>query len=160
LFGSGPILVHTLKAQQMLAEQFGIAADVWSVTSYRELRREALEVDRWNMLHPTHTPKLSYIEKILAEEEGIFIAASDHMRSVPEMITRWVPGGLFALGTDGFGRSETRPSLRRHFEIDSECITVGTLYQLSKKGLIDTSVVADAITKLGINPEKISPMTA
>ena len=160
LFGSGPILVHTLKAQQMLAEQFGIAADVWSVTSYRELRREALEVDRWNMLHPTHTPKLSYIEKILGEEEGIFIAASDHMRSVPEMITRWVPGGLFALGTDGFGRSETRPSLRRHFEIDTECITDGTLYQLSKKGLIETSVVADAITKLGIDPEKISPMTA
>src|SRR5205823_4400388 len=119
LLGSGPILPYVLRAQGMLAEQFGVAADVWSVTSYKELRREALEVERWNMLHPTEKPRRSYLEGVLEKEEGIFLAASDYMRSVPEMIARWVPGGLYPLGTDGFGRSETREALRRFFEVDA-----------------------------------------
>jgi pyruvate dehydrogenase E1 component len=108
IFGSGPILMHALKAQQILAEQFGVSADVWSATSYRELRREALDVERWNLLHPTATPRKSYIETVLENEKGAFIAASDNIRSVPEMISRWVPGGMFPLGTDGFGRSISR----------------------------------------------------
>ncbi|HEX5270192.1 MAG TPA: pyruvate dehydrogenase (acetyl-transferring), homodimeric type [Gemmataceae bacterium] len=160
LLGSGPILPHVLKAQEMLAEQFGVAADVWSVTSYKELRREALEVERWNMLHPTEKPRQSYVESVLAKEQGIFLAASDYMRSVPEMITRWVPGGLYPLGTDGFGRSETREALRRFFEVDAESVTVAALAQLARRGALRPEVVRDAIAKLGIDPEKVSPMRA
>ncbi len=160
LLGSGPILPYVLKAQEMLAEQYGVAADVWSVTSYKELRREALEVERWNMLHPTEKPRLSYVESVLAKEKGIFLAASDFMRSVPEMIARWVPGGLYPLGTDGFGRSETREALRRFFEVDAECITVAALSQLARRGAIRPEVVRDAIQKLGVDPEKVSPMRA
>src|SRR5207253_860441 len=130
LFGSGPILMHALKAQELLAEHFGVAADVWSATSYKELRRDALDAERWNLLHPSEKPRQGYVETLLAKEEGVFVAASDFMRSVPEMIGRWVPGGLYPLGTDGFGRSDTRAALRRHFEVDAESITVAGLYQV------------------------------
>jgi pyruvate dehydrogenase E1 component len=160
LLGSGSILPHTLKAQEILSQQFGVAADVWSVTSYKELRREALEVERWNLLHPTEAPRTSYVQDVLSREQGIFVAASDFMKSVPEMIGRWVPGGLYPLGTDGFGRSETRPALRRHFEVDAECIAVATLSRLARQGVVKANVVADAIKKMGVNPEKISPMKA
>jgi pyruvate dehydrogenase E1 component len=160
LFGSGPILMQALRAQELLAQEFGVAADVWSVTSYKELRREALEVERWNFLHPTAAPRRSYLEQVLAGEEGAFLAASDFMRSVPEMITRWVPGGLYPLGTDGFGRSETRAALRRHFEVDAECIAAAALYRLSLRGAVKPAAVEEAIRKLGIDPEKISPMRA
>jgi pyruvate dehydrogenase E1 component len=160
LFGSGPILMHALKAQELLAEQFGVAADVWSATSYKELRREALDVERWNMLHPVEKPRQSYVEAVLAKEEGVFVAASDYMRSVPELIGRWVPGGLYPLGTDGFGRSDTRSALRRHFEVDAESITVAALYELARRGLVKPSVVQDALKKLGVDPEKINPMRA
>jgi pyruvate dehydrogenase E1 component len=160
LLGSGPIVPYVLRAQELLAEQFGVAADVWSVTSYKELRREALEVDRWNMLHPAEKPRRSYVESVLAKEQGIFLAASDYMRSVPEMITRWVPGGLYPLGTDGFGRSETREALRRFFEVDAECITVAALSQLARRGALRPEIVRDAIRKLGVDPEKVNPMRA
>jgi len=159
VFGSGPILVHALRAQELLAG-YGVAADVWSATSYKELRRDCIECERWNMLHPTQPARQSYLQKTLANEQGVFVAASDYMRSVPEMVTRWVPGGLFALGTDGFGRSESRPALRRHFEVDAECITVATLYQLALKGQVKPQVVQDAIAKFEINPEKVSPLMA
>jgi pyruvate dehydrogenase E1 component len=161
LFGSGPILAHTLRAQELLAENFGVNADVWSATSYRELRRDALEAERWNMLHPQQPPRQSYLQQVLGrEQDSVFLAASDYVRQVPEMITRWVPGGLFALGTDGFGRSETRAALRRHFEIDAECITVAALWQLAQRGAVKSTVVQQAIQKFGINPEKVSPMRA
>jgi pyruvate dehydrogenase E1 component len=160
LFGSGPIVMHTLKAQELLAQQFGVAADVWSATSYKELRREALDAERWNMLHPTEKPRQSYVETVLAKEEGVFLAASDFMRSVPEMIDRWVPGGLFPLGTDGFGRSETRAALRRHFEVDAECIAVAALHQLARRGVVKPGAVQDAMKKLGVDPEKINPLRA
>jgi pyruvate dehydrogenase E1 component len=162
LLGSGPILPQALRAQEILAKQFNVAADVWSVTSYKELRREALDVERWNFLHPTAKPRRSYLEETLAAEGGkdVYVAASDFMRALPEMIARWVPGGLFPLGTDGFGRSETRASLRRHFEVDGECIAAAALYRLSQKGLLAATVVHDAIAKLGIDPEKINPMHA
>ena len=161
IFGSGPILVHSLAAQKILAEM-GIDADIWSATSYKRLRLEALEAERHNLLHPLESPKRSYLEEILAGEndDSIYLAVSDNMRQVPEMISRWVPGGLYALGTDGFGRSETRTALRRHFEIDAEFIVLGALSQLMRRGKIAPQVVADFIKKSGINPDKICPLTA
>src|SRR5438093_5523193 len=160
LLGSGPILREALRAQEILSDKYGIAADVWSVTSYRELRREALDVERWNLLHPEERPRVSYVESLLAKEQGVFIAASDYLRAVPEMIQRWVPGGLYPLGTDGFGRSETRAALRRHFEVDAESVTVAALAQLARRGAVKPNVVQEAITKLGVDPEKVSPLRA
>jgi pyruvate dehydrogenase E1 component len=160
LLGSGPILMQALRAQELLAEQFGVAADVWSVTSYRELRREALEVEHWNLLRPTQPARQSYLQQLLSGVEGPFVAASDYLRQVPEMIARWVPGGLFPLGTDGFGRSDTRAALRRHFEVDAECIAYAALVQLAERGRYRREALPQALEKLGINPEKVSPMGA
>jgi pyruvate dehydrogenase E1 component len=160
LFGSGPILLQALRAQELLAEHFGVAADVWSATSYKELRRDALEAERWNLLHPQEKPRKSYLETVLAKEEGVFLAASDYMRSVPEMVARWVPGGLLPLGTDGFGRSETRPALRRHFEVDAESIAYAALVQLARRGAVKPQVPAEALTRFGIDPDKANPMKA
>jgi pyruvate dehydrogenase E1 component len=160
LFGSGAILREALRAQELLAGKFGVAADVWSVTSYKELRRDALETQRWNMLHPTAEPRRSYVESLLADEEGVFVAATDYMKSVPGMIERWVPGGLFALGTDGFGRSDNRASLRRFFEVDAESIAVAALYELARRGEIKAERVEKAIREFELDPEKINPMTA
>jgi pyruvate dehydrogenase E1 component len=159
LLGSGPILQHALRAQEILAGQFNVAADVWSVTSYKQLRSDALDAERWNFLHPTQKPRRSYVEEAFAHEgpNDVYVAASDFMRALPEMIARWTPGGLFPLGTDGFGRSETRPSLRRHFEVDAECIAAATLYRLCQKGQVKPQVVQEAIVKLGIDPEKVDP---
>jgi pyruvate dehydrogenase E1 component len=158
LFGSGPILREALRAQEILADRYGIAADVWSATSYKELRRDALETERWNMLHPTEEPKRSYVERVLEKEQGLFLATSDYVRSVPDMIQRWVPGGLWSLGTDGFGRSESRPALRRFFEIDAECMTVATLYRLARKGDVKPAVVAQAMKDLQVHADKLDPM--
>src|SRR4029079_6822132 len=116
LLGSGSILRETLRAQEILAERYGVAADVWSVTSYKELRADALEAERWNLLHPGDKPRVPYVQQVLGKEKGPFIAATDYMKLVPEMIQRWVPGGITPLGTDGFGRSEGRQALRRFFE--------------------------------------------
>src|SRR5206468_12322989 len=138
----------------------GVAADVWSATSYKELRRDALEVERWNLLHPGEKPRQSYLQTVLAKEEGVFLAASDYMRLVPEMIARWVPGGLLPLGTDGFGRSDTRPALRRHFEVDAECIALAALAQLARRGHVKPALAQQAMQKFGINPEKVSAMRA
>jgi pyruvate dehydrogenase E1 component len=160
LFGSGAILRQALEAQQLLAERFGVAADVWSVTSYSQLRREALECDRWNMLHSDKPPRRSHVEQMLEGVEGPFIAASDYVRTLPELIDRWVPGGLFPLGTDGFGRSDTRERLRRFFEVDAASITIAALYELSRRGKIDNARVAAAVRELDVDPEKVNPMTA
>jgi pyruvate dehydrogenase E1 component len=160
LLGSGAILRESMRAQEILAERYGIAADVWSVTSYKELRREALAVERWNRLHPAAAPRQSYVERLLGSEKGVFIAATDYMKSLPEMITRWVPGGLTPLGTDGFGRSENRASLRRFFEVDAEFITLAALDRLARRGDIKPALVAKAIGDLGIDPEKADPVQA
>ena len=161
LFGSGAILRSSLAAADLLAEKYGIASNVWSVTSYTQLRRDAHACERWNMLHPTLSPRKSYVETALTGESGsLFIAASDYVRALPEQIARWIPGEFFALGTDGMGRSETRAALRRHFEVDAESITIATLYRLHKQGKLDASVVAQAIQDLGVDPEKIDPLTA
>jgi pyruvate dehydrogenase E1 component len=157
LFGSGPLLREALRAQEMLAEQFDVSADVWSATSYKLLRGDALRTKRWNMLHPTAVPKKSYLESLLQNEEGVFIAVSDYMKMVPDQIAPWVPGGLTTLGTDGFGRSDTRPNLRRFFEVDAELSTVATLYALYQKGLLPAQTVESALKKLGIDPEKSFP---
>ncbi|HSH94294.1 MAG TPA: pyruvate dehydrogenase (acetyl-transferring), homodimeric type, partial [Roseimicrobium sp.] len=158
IFGSGPIIMSALKAQQILAEKYDVSVDVWSATNYKQLRTEAQNCQRWNMLHPTEAPRRSYVETLLEKEQGVFVAVSDQMKIVPEQIAQWVPGGLYALGTDGFGRSDIRSRLRRFFEIDAECTVVGVLYQLSLKGHIDRSVVAQAIKDLGVDPEKVHPI--
>ena len=126
-----------LKAQAILAEKYGVSADVWSATSYKLLRTDAIRCQRWNMLHPTEPPQKSYLESLLAEEQGAFVAVSDNIRTVPDQIAPWVPGGLFTLGTDGFGRSDTRARLRRFFAVDAESTVVGTLYALAEKKLMD-----------------------
>jgi pyruvate dehydrogenase E1 component len=158
LLGSGSLLREAVRAQAILADRYGVAADVWSVTSYKELRREALECERWNRLHPTAPARRSYLETLLAKEKGIFIAVSDYMKSNQEQIQRWVPGGLTPLGTDGFGRSEDRPTLRRFFEVDAECITVAALEQLGRRGEIRTTLVEQAIKDLGIDPDAPDPV--
>ncbi|HEY4234603.1 MAG TPA: pyruvate dehydrogenase (acetyl-transferring), homodimeric type, partial [Lacipirellulaceae bacterium] len=160
LFGSGAILREALRAQKILAEKFHVASDVWSVTSYTQLRRDAQECERWNMLNPGQSARKSYIEEMLAGVEGPFIASSDYLRCLAEQISAWVPGGLFALGTDGMGRSENRATLRRHFEVDAECITIAALYQLKKQGKCDGGCVARAVAELGIDPNKQSALYA
>jgi pyruvate dehydrogenase E1 component len=160
LFGSGAILRCVLRAQQLLAEKFGIGSDVWSVTSYTQLRRDAQDCERWNMLNPTLPRRTSYIEQVTRGIEGPFIAASDYVRAVTEQVSPWIPGGLFSLGTDGLGRSDTRESLRRHFEVDAESIALAALYQLSRRGQVPPAQVAQAIQELGIDPAKANPLLA
>jgi pyruvate dehydrogenase E1 component len=154
IFGSGPIINEALRAQTILAEKYGVAADVWSATNYKWLRYDALEARRWNMLHPTEKPRKSYIETLLAPETGPFIAVSDNMKIVPDQIAPWVPGGLMTLGTDGFGRSDTRENLRRFFEVDAELTVIATLHALSEKGAIEKKVVEKAIKDLNVPPDK------
>jgi pyruvate dehydrogenase E1 component len=160
IFGSGSILREALRAQEILAEKFGVASDVWSATSYRQLRADALSAQRWNMLHPMERPRRSYLEQALESEAGPFVAVSDYMKIVPDMIAPWVPGGLMTLGTDGFGRSDTRAALRRFFEIDAELVAVATLYALARKGLVKRSVVERAIKELQVDPDKLHPVIA
>jgi pyruvate dehydrogenase E1 component len=157
ILGSGPILREALKAQELLAEKFGVSADVWSATSYKLLRNDALRTRRWNMLHPAEPPRKSYLAQVLEKERGAFVAVSDNMKLVPDQIAPWVPGGLTTLGTDGFGRSDTRERLRRFFEVDTASIVVGTLYALAEQKQIQMSVVARAIKDLGLDPEKVCP---
>ncbi len=160
LFGTGPILRSVLKAQEILADKFKIASDVWSVTSYTQLRRDAQTCERWNYLHPTEQPRQSYIEKVLDGVQGPFIAASDHVRALPEQLQRYIPGDYFVLGTDGMGRSETREALRRHFEVDAESVALAALYRLSKQGVLQAADVAKAIKDLDYDPEKANPLYA
>jgi pyruvate dehydrogenase E1 component len=156
LFGSGSILREALRAQELLATR-GVAADVWSVTSYNELRRDALAVERWNMLHPLETPRVPYVRQVLDSEPWPVIAASDYVKALPLTLTPYVPDGLHALGTDGFGRSETRESLRRFFEVDAESICVAALHELARREEIEPQRVQEAIVELGIDPDKPDP---
>ncbi|NCQ54637.1 MAG: pyruvate dehydrogenase (acetyl-transferring), homodimeric type [Ignavibacteria bacterium CG_4_9_14_3_um_filter_36_18] len=160
LLGSGTILNEVIKAQEILEEEYKIAADVWSVTSYKELYRDGLDVDRWNMLHPTEKQKVPYISKVLKNENGVFVAASDYVKALPDTISKWFPRPLMSLGTDGFGRSEGRAELRDFFEVDARYVVVGTLFALAKDGKIKMTQVEKAIKELGINPEKLNPMIA
>ncbi len=158
IIGSGPILRSALKAQEILAEKYHVSADVWSATSYKCLRNEALECRRWNMLHPTEPPRKSYLRTVLEGESGPFVAVSDYVKTVPDQIAPWVPGGLFTLGTDGFGRSDTRPQLRRFFEVDAESVVIAVLYSLCRRRKMGKTAVARAIRDLGVDPEKSFPV--
>ena len=156
LLGSGAIMFEVLKAQQIL-EQYGVAADVWSVTSYKELYRNANDCERWNMLHPGATPKEAYVTQQLKGTEGVLVAASDYMKVLPESIAQWMPRPLLSLGTDGFGRSEGRTALRDFFEVDAKHIVLATLHALAREKKIGIEVAQKAIKELGINPEKANP---
>lgn len=157
LLGSGPILREALRAQELLAEA-GVAADVWSVTSYNELFREAQAAERWNRLHPSSPPRIPYVARLLAGEEGVFVAASDYMKALPNSIAPWLPGPLQVLGTDGYGLSESRPALRELFEVSAEHIAAAALYGLARQGALDTGAVEAAIARYAIDPEKPSPL--
>jgi pyruvate dehydrogenase E1 component len=154
LFGSGPILGEALRAQEILAQRFGVAATVWSATSYKQLRADALEAERWNMLHPDQEPRTPYVVSVLAGDDAPIVAVSDYMKLVPDQISRWLPGRFYPLGTDGFGRSETREALRRFFEIDAESVVVAALHQLAQQGRYDRGAVRRAIDDLGIDADK------
>lgn len=158
IFGSGSIIRSALRAQEILAERYDVSADVWSATSYKQLRSDAQACRRWNMLHPEAPAKKSYLEIVLEKEQGAFVAVSDNLKLVADQIAPWVPGGLMTLGTDGFGRSETRENLRRFFEIDAESTVIGTLFALAEKGQLPRSVVTQAIKDLNVNPEKVFPV--
>ena len=159
LLGSGTILREVLAAADLLQEKFGIPADVWSVTSFSELRRDALDVERWNSLHPESERRVSYVEKTLQGRQGPFIAATDYMKIVSDQIREWVPGRYVVLGTDGFGRSDGRDALRSHFEVDRKSIAVAALSALAEEGGVDRKTVGDAIAQLGIDPDKPNPVT-
>ena len=160
LLGSGAILNEVVKAQSILAEKYGVAADVWSVTSYKELRRDGMEVDRWNLLHPDQKPQVPYVTQMLAGTEGPVVAASDYVKMLPDAIARWIPRPLIPLGTEGYGRSETRPMLRDFFEVDAKFVTLGALTALARDGKLPAGLPAQAIKDLGINPDKPNPLTA
>jgi pyruvate dehydrogenase E1 component len=158
LLGSGPILAtQVLRAQQMLAAEHDVAADVWSVTSYKLLREDALQTDRWNRLHPDQPARVPYLLQALNGSEGPFVAASDWMKAVPDQICRWIPGPYTSLGTDGFGHSDTRANLRRHFEIDAEHIVVATLSALAAMGDLKPEAALAAIERYGLDPEVLDP---
>ncbi len=157
LLGSGSLLGEALRAQALLAERFGVGAEVWSATSYGELRREALDCERWNRLHPEEGERIPYVARVLGEARGPVVAVSDYLKAVPDQIARFVPQGLVALGTDGFGRSETRRALRRFFEIDAEHVAAAALTALARRGELPPREAARGIAALGIDPEAPSP---
>ena len=158
LFGSGAIINSALKAQSILEEKYQVSADVWSITSYKALHRDALDAERWNRLHPGEKPRLSYIEQCLAKERGVYVMASDYVKALPESIARWFPNPPVSLGTDGFGRSETREALRDHFEVDYRFIALGALSALAGEGQIENDAVVQAMKDLDIDPAKPNPV--
>ncbi|MCI0703693.1 MAG: pyruvate dehydrogenase (acetyl-transferring), homodimeric type [Planctomycetia bacterium] len=159
LLGSGVILNEALRAQQILAEKFGIASTVYSATSYQMLRKDAIECERHNRLHPDAPAKVPHVQHVLKDTRGPIIATSDYMRALPEQVAPYLNGRLLALGTDGFGRSETRKALRRFFEVDAEHMTVATLFALAERNELDRAVVTQAIKDLGLNPDAPHPWT-
>ncbi|WP_035382998.1 pyruvate dehydrogenase (acetyl-transferring), homodimeric type [Ferriphaselus sp. R-1] len=159
LLGSGTILREVIAAGELLAQDFGITSDVWSVTSFNELRREGLDCERWNMLHPETEPRISYVEQCLADRNGPVIAATDYIKSYADQIRAFVPALYTVLGTDGFGRSDTRKKLRHFFEVDRHYVVVAALKALADEGTIPASEVSRAIALYNINPDKPNPVT-
>src|SRR5436309_1790736 len=157
LFGSGTIMYEVLKAQGILEEKYNVAADVWSVTSYKQLYRDGNDCERWNMLHPGEAPRVPFVTQCLKDAPGVLVAASDYMKVLPEAISRWMPRPVVALGTDGFGRSENRASLRDFFEVDAKHVVLATLHALAREKHIEIKRVEQAVRDFGINPEKANP---
>jgi pyruvate dehydrogenase E1 component len=157
LLGAGTILREVQAAAQILENDHGVSADVFSVTSFSELRRQALEVERWNMLHPAEPVRVPYVQQLLQDREGPVIAATDYMRTVPDQIRQWVGGRYVTLGTDGYGRSDSRAALRKHFEVDRNFIAVAALKSLADEGKFDQQAVTHAMGSLGIDPSKPIP---
>jgi pyruvate dehydrogenase E1 component len=157
LLGSGTILREIQAAAQILENDYGVSTDVFSVTSFSELRREALEVERWNMLHPDQPARVPYVQQLLGDREGPFIASTDYVRTVPDQIRQWVGGRYVTLGTDGYGRSDSRTALRKHFEVDRNFIAAATLKSLADEGKIDQQAVTHAMRSLGVDPSKPVP---
>lgn len=157
LMSCGSVLKESLRAAEILEEKYEVATDIWSMTSFVRLRNEAMEAERQNMLNPDDEPQVSYLEKTLKDEKGVFVASSDYMRILPEGISKWVPGGLACLGTDGHGMSSSREELRRYFEIDAECIVLKTLTTLVEKGEMDKKVLKKAVADLGLAGDKTNP---
>ncbi len=160
LFGSGPILNEVLRAQEILATKYGVHADVWSVPSYTELRRDALAVERWNRLHPAEKERVPYVLSALGEAKGPIIAASDYMKALPDVLSPWLPSRLVTLGTDGFGRSDNREHLRRHFEVNAEAIVGATLSKLAREGKFKPKAAQKALAELGLNVDAADPARA
>jgi len=160
LLGSGALLNEAVKAQEILERDFGVAADVWSVTSYKELRRDALDADRWNMLNPGKKPMTPWVTQCLKGAPGVVVAASDYIKLLADGVSRWVPQTMLSLGTDGFGRSESREALRDFFEVDARYIALAALTGLVREGKVKDDVLKKAIRKLDINPEKLDPLRA
>jgi pyruvate dehydrogenase E1 component len=147
ILASGVALRSALTAQEMLATDWGVSADVWSATSWTELRRDALAAEAWNMLHPDEPSRVPYVSSVLADAPGPVVAVSDWIKAVPDQIARWVPGTYTSLGTDGFGFSDTRPAARRFFHVDAESITVAVLWELARSGKVDAGLPARAIAR-------------
>ncbi|MGH9357828.1 MAG: pyruvate dehydrogenase (acetyl-transferring), homodimeric type, partial [Terriglobia bacterium] len=160
LLASGAIVNEALKAQKLLAEKYDVAADVWSVTSYKQLYGDGHDADRWNMLHPGEAPRVPYVTQNLSSAPGVIVAASDYVKALPDSISRWCPKPMVALGTDGFGRSDNRAALRDFFEVDHRFISLAALWALLREGQINPEIVSQAIKDLEINPEKLNPRTA
>ncbi len=159
LMGSGTILREVLAAAQILEQDYGVPADVFSVTSFNQLRRNALEVERWNMLHPTEPPRGNYVQQCLADRHGPFVAATDYVKAIPDQIRQWVPGRYVVLGTDGYGRSDGRAALRSFFEVDRHYVAVAALKALADDDKLDRSTVIKALKDFGIDPAKPDPLT-
>ena len=154
---SGSANLAARQAAEDLAEHYDISAELWSATSYKRLREEALSVTRWNLLHPTEEGRIPHVTRLLSDVDGPVIAVTDYMRLVPDQVSRWVPGPFTTLGTDGFGRSDARKALRRHFEVDTGHIVVTTLSTLAGQGTVPETVVRDAFDRYDIDPEAPDP---
>jgi pyruvate dehydrogenase E1 component len=158
LFGSGTILNCVIKAQEILEKKYDVAADIFSVTSYKELYVDGNDAERWNMLNPDKKARVPYINEVLKDAKGVFVAASDYVKAMPQTIAKWIPGAYAVLGTDGYGRSDGRSELRDFFEVDERYIVVATLYQLYLEGNLKGDIVKNAIKDLKLDPDKANPL--
>jgi pyruvate dehydrogenase E1 component len=159
LLGSGPLMGEILAAADLLKNDWDVEPGIWNVTSFSELRRDAEEVERWNLIHPDETPKKSHLEQSLSKHQVPTVASSDYVKMVSEQIGPYVPGPYYALGTDGFGRSETRENLRHFFEVDRYYIVLAAIRALALDGKMEMSKAYDVMKKYNIDPEKPSPIT-